>query len=366
MEEKRKQSRAERLFCVAFFALAFYLIFKYALKIIFPFAIGYLLSVIISPISRAASKKLRCPQKLCAAFFVTALLALIGALSYFAVRRLFSELSSLIEKLGDPDSDIYISISAIVSRIGEIWEGSSVIDALENLTGSSDFRESLSSGALKFMTELAQSAAQRIPSYFSSLASAVPAFLISLIVSVMSCYYFSMDRQRITSGLLSLLPTESREGVVRAVSLVSYALRRYARAYLLLMAITFFEIFVGLMILGVRWAFIIAIIVAVVDILPVFGAGTVLIPWAVFSFVTGGSQLGIGLVVLYGVVTVIRQLCEPKIIGSSIGVHPIATLFSMYAGLRLFGVAGMILGPAAALVIKEIISGGGAQNISRT
>ena len=118
------------------------------------------------------------------------------------------------------------------------------------------------------------------------------------------------------------------------------------------MLITFFEIFVGLSILGVNYSLLIAILIAVVDILPILGTGTILIPWALFSFVSGNVGLASGLLILYGVVLIIRQLVEPKIVGGSIGLHPLATLAAVYIGIRFVGFTGIFIGPIVALCIK--------------
>ena len=136
---------------------------------------------------------------------------------------------------------------------------------------------------------------------------------------------------------------------------VGKALKSYAKAYLLIMLLTFCEVFVGLLIMRRRYAFILAFLIAVVDILPIFGAGTVIIPWAVFELITKDTRTGLGLLILYGVVTIIRQIAEPKIVGESLGIHPLATLVAMFAGLKLFGFVGVLFAPMVAIVVKEIL-----------
>ena len=120
------------------------------------------------------------------------------------------------------------------------------------------------------------------------------------------------------------------------------------------MLLTFAEIFIGLSILKVNYALLLAILIAVVDILPLIGTGTILIPWAIFSFITGNAGLGSGLLVLYGIVLIIRQLAEPKIVGSSIGLHPLATLAAVYLGIKFAGFIGIFIGPIVALCIKGL------------
>ena len=112
----------------------------------------------------------------------------------------------------------------------------------------------------------------------------------------------------------------------------------------------------GFSILGVSYPLLIAIIVALVDILPIFGVGTVLIPWAIIELVfTKNIYMGIGLIIIYIVVTVIRQITEPKVVAGSLGLHPLVTIVSMYVGFKLLGIFGMIAGPMAVLAIKSIL-----------
>ena len=104
---------------------------------------------------------------------------------------------------------------------------------------------------------------------------------------------------------------------------------------------------------------------ALVDVIPVFGTGTVLIPIAVFSFLTADKALGWGLLVLYGITLLVRQLCEPKIIGKSLGIHPLATIFAIYTGLKLFGVWGLICGPICAILIKNLVFSKGCKHLRK-
>ena len=134
--------------------------------------------------------------------------------------------------------------------------------------------------------------------------------------------------------------------------------RRVIKAYLLIMLITFAEVSVGLWLLRVDVFLVVGLLIAVLDILPVLGSGTVLIPWGVYSLLSGRTALGVGLLVLYATVTLVRTLIEPKILGGQIGLCPLATIISMYAGLRLWGVGGMILAPMAATILAHLARNG--------
>ena len=121
---------------------------------------------------------------------------------------------------------------------------------------------------------------------------------------------------------------------------------------MLIMGLTFFELFIGFTVLGVKYSFLAALGVALVDILPIFGVGTVLVPWAILMFLTGDQFLGVGILALWAIISVVRQFAEPKIVGKSLGISPVLTLLATYAGLRLFGVPGMIGAPAIAVFVK--------------
>ena len=137
-------------------------------------------------------------------------------------------------------------------------------------------------------------------------------------------------------------------------------LGKWVRSYALILFITFCEIFLGLSILKAAglytggYIFVIAVCTALLDILPVFGTGTVLIPWAVFSLITHKIGLGIGLIIIYALITVIRQVVEPKLVSANVDMHPVVTLMAMYLGLQIFGVIGLIILPITLVVIKTL------------
>ena len=118
------------------------------------------------------------------------------------------------------------------------------------------------------------------------------------------------------------------------------------------------ELLIGFLLLSVDYAVLLALITAVLDALPVLGVGIVLIPYAILSFAMGNTVTGIGLLILYGVITVVRQIAEPRLVGKSLGLHPILMLIAFYAGWRLFGVAGVLIGPLLAMVIKSLAARG--------
>ena len=133
---------------------------------------------------------------------------------------------------------------------------------------------------------------------------------------------------------------------------------KIVKGYLILMVINFAEISLGLLLFGVKNAVVIAIGIAMLDVLPILGTGTVLIPWSLISLINGNYGLALGLIVLYIITVIVRNLIEPKIIGGQVGLHPLITLVSIFIGLRLFGFFGMICLPLAIIIIFSLYKGG--------
>jgi predicted PurR-regulated permease PerM len=129
------------------------------------------------------------------------------------------------------------------------------------------------------------------------------------------------------------------------------------RSYTLIILVAFAQVFAGLLILSVEGAFAIAIICAFVDALPILGVGVVLVPWSIVSFVIGNQRLGIGLLILFTIIYIVRQIIEPRIVSSQMNVHPLVAIISMYAGLKIAGVGGMIVAPFLAFGAKTVYEG---------
>ena len=133
------------------------------------------------------------------------------------------------------------------------------------------------------------------------------------------------------------------------------ALFKYMRSYLLLLVITFLEMLTGLFLVRAPYPVIMAVVIALLDLLPVLGVGVVLIPWGIWSFLIGEGAFGIGLLVLFIAHTVFRQVIEPKIVGKSLGVHPLLTLVFIYVGYSVFGIVGLLLVPIFTVLVDIIL-----------
>ncbi len=194
---------------------------------------------------------------------------------------------------------------------------------------------------------------ENLPKWIGIFMGFIPRFFISSIIFFVSCYYFSCDWERISSFFSKKINKEKREWFTNLKKQFFLSLRGYTKAYLLLFLLSFSQLFLGLVLLRIRGAFSIAFTIALIDLLPVLGCGTVLIPWALISLLSGNISLGIWLLVLYLATLITRQFAEPKILGSSIGLHPLISLLLVIIGLRFFGLFGMILFPLSASCLLQ-------------
>jgi len=177
------------------------------------------------------------------------------------------------------------------------------------------------------------------------------------------------DYERISRGIKGLFPEDKRFMLSRTKAVLFSSLGKLGKAYLIIMLVTFSEMILGLSVMKIigvykgSYIFVIAVITALVDILPIFGTGSVLIPWGIYSIIVGDARLGVSLLILYGAITVIRQVVEPKLVASQLDLPPVATISAMYVGLQLFGIIGMFLLPITIFCLK-ILSDEGVINLS--
>ncbi|MBP5288253.1 MAG: AI-2E family transporter, partial [Clostridia bacterium] len=203
------------------------------------------------------------------------------------------------------------------------------------------------------LTEGAKRVARVVPEWVGGIAAGLPLLVASLILFLFSGYYFSCEWDRARALFFRLCPEKKRAGVIKRKSAFLKALKKILRAYGLLFVITFCELLAGFWILRVPGSVGKALVTAVVDALPVFGCGTVLIPWGIVLLLRKQTVQGIGMLVLYGAMWVIRQFLEPRVVGRSVGLHPVVSLILVIGGLALFGIWGILLVPVVSAFVAE-------------
>ena len=218
-----------------------------------------------------------------------------------------------------------------------------------------DLQNSISANLPPLFRTLIQKILEKTPDWIGKVVNFVPRFFISLFIFLISTYYFSCDGDRFSNFFAEKIPPEKLERFRKMKALFFRTLAQYGKAYLLLFLLTFAQLFLGLVLIRVPGAAGKAFFIAFVDILPILGCGTVLIPWSLFCFLSRNTGLGIGILILYLIILVVRQIAEPKIVGSSIGLHPVLSLVLVLGGLYFFGFFGMFFFPLFAVCILHSV-----------
>ena len=333
------------IFCALVGVVVLWAVFRYLLAALIPFIVAAIIASLARLPAKKISERTRMSPRVVSAILVFLILAVFTLVCSFAVRRLISELGSLASGINEDGN----ALREMISKIVNLTDGIGIRIAEFLHTGKAEEVSALGDRIDEWLSDLfsgaLSSVSSRIPGLISSIVGALPGLLLGLTVTVISAFYFALDRDKITAAITSLLPPGTRKLMPHIKREAAYTAASYLKAYSLIFLMTFAEIFFGLTVIGVEYSFIIALITAVVDILPVLGVGTVLIPWSIVCLATGDVKRCIGLIILYIVTVMIRQFTEPRILGGNLGIHPLLTLFSMFIGFKLFGILGMIGGP---------------------
>lgn len=275
---------------------------------------------------------------------VKRILTVLLLLIFFALLSLFAVL--LAERLLHYAAEAAEFLSGNLESITGFCKEQ--IHKLEN-TLSSLFGQDLENRFTLYLPNLFQEfvkkGLEKLPTWIGAAAAYLPRFFISLIIFIISCYYFSCDWIRIRSFAKEKLSDKTRNRLTLVKKHFFRSLRQYTKAYLLLFLLNFAILYLGLALLKSKNALGSAFVIAFIDLLPVLGCGAVLIPWSLIAILTGKGGLAVGLLILYIITLLAHQFAEPKIVGSSIGLHPVLSLVLVLLGLKLFGFWGMILLP---------------------
>ncbi len=317
-----------------------YIVFR-LLPYIMPFAIGFAAARAVIPAANAVSRRTRIPAKLACILCMTMFLVVILLLATFVLILLADGLSELIKELPDVLSGLPDIIMSLYEKLMKFAEGISPELAIRIADTAASLTENAAEIPQQFILDILK--------YIYAVLTGVPSVMISVGACIVSAYLFVTDMPSITGILRRLFPALFTERNAAAIRDTGRSVCRMLVAYLKLMLLTAVELLIGLWILKVPFPFTLAIIISIIDILPVLGVGTVLIPWGLICILAGDPGRGFGLLILYLIITVIRSAAEPKVVGSHIQLHPMITLLCVFLGLRLGGILGMFCLPIAAI-----------------
>lgn len=339
----------------------YFFIVRYAFGYIFPFVFAAVMAVLLQPAVRFISEKL----KIKAHGFISIILVLlivtvIVALLSLGVIALVSEvkdfLSYFFSRFKSVD-DILLSAKEWLLGIAVNLPkgiGAGVSAKINDVFNNFSFET----------TELDISMISTPLSGAWGVVKSLPTLVIGFVVTIISCVFMTSEYDLIRDMILDILPERKGRNLVKAKNTLTKGIGKLVKAYATIMFITFTEVFLGLnlmKLIGVydgSYIFVISLAICIVDIIPVLGTGTIVIPWAIYSFVTGNIGTGIGLIILYAVITVLRQVIEPKLVASQVGLPSIITIMAMFLGARVFGPFGIILLPLTVIVVKLMLDEG--------
>ena len=318
--------------------------FKYVLPLLMPFLLAYLFSLLLHKPADYLSKRLKIGRRLVAAVLVTLFYLLLAVLALLVGSELFTFARDAMSRF---NTVIIPSVEALTEWASR-WTrrlDPNVISVLEGMENS-------------LLLSLRSKVAEISTRVVTGIMSGVPSGFLNVLFMVIATYFISLDFGLLRWAVARRIKAETYEKIIAGAAYLNTTLGRLARSYLLIMCITFVEQAIGLTILGVDYSILIAMAIAVFDIFPVVGSGTIMLPWAVSSLVTGDVKRGVGLLVMYVIITIVRQSIEPRIVGDHVGLHPLLTLMCMFVGFRVFGGVGMLGLPILVAVLNGLENDG--------
>ena len=364
--------RLGRIINVAYFALilgAAFLILKYCFGLIFPFVFAFFVAMIVQRPTNACYKKIKKGKGIISTFLVITLLLIAAAIVSLAGAQIVSVgkdfVSFITEKIRDFPTLIE-NVEAWVTKALAIFPDSiegklvtSVVNALER------FKELTAAEAAGVIVESASGTEINFSSVIAPIGGGIwgvvkeiPSALIAVVVAVVAACFMASDYDRLVGFLKNQLADKHRVVLSKSKVILFDTIKKLVKAYGSIMLITFAELFIGLNILKLAgiyesgYLFVICTITAIVDIIPVLGTGTILIPWALYNLITGNIPMAIGLVVIYVVILVLRQVLEPKLVADRLGLPPVLTIAAMYFGTQILGFIGLFLFPITLIMLK--------------
>lgn len=314
---------------------------KYIIPIALPFITAWLFATCINYFSNKLTSKTKVNKsiisKILLLFFYLMLVGLVIAVCSFVVNKVDNIIAiypTFYENNVKPIiNDLYIFVGKFESE--------------EHISLFNNLYTHLTSGIEEF--------AGLFIKWLGTLATKIPEFIWISVIILIATAFFTVDYDKIKNTAKMYIPIKYQDVSKKFLDSTIKTLPKFLKGYIMVLALTFFESIVFLFAMGIEHYLLISFIIAIVDILPVLGTGAIVLPWSIYSFITGDIGLGICLIIMYTFITVVRQYAEPKIIGDKIGVYPIVTLCAMFVGQQIFGIGGLLGFPIIVAVINAEI-----------
>ncbi len=335
---------------LAFFFTIFLLWISIKLSIFYmPFLIAFILSILLEPIIKFLMKKFKFKRKTSSIIVFIFAFSLIVGILILGTTALISEISNILGNINVFIDNGNKLLQNILNKVdlSKIQLSEQVINTLQDsvintLSSFTKWVENFLTNAMGFITS-------------------IPAIGIYFVITFLSLYFMCVDKVYMLDQFEHHMPKAWAKKIGRHIREIIKTLSGYLKAEAFLVLISFLISLTGLYIyyfvgLNIKFPLVAALGIGFVDALPIFGSGTVMLPWAVISAINGDLNLAISLLFLWIIISVTRQFIEPKIVSGQIGIHPIFTLISMYTGFRLIGIGGMLIGPIILIILKNVFA----------
>lgn len=335
-----------RLFLIVVLMCCLWLIVQ-VFPYVAPAVLALLFSWMIEPVIRLVMKGFKngkLIRKISAAILVVLLLGVLFIVLFMLTGRIVEEIKSLATVLPGwiktASSDLFA------------WIDSLPLEGIFAESGLDELLLGLLSELTSMLSTLATRAASTVASGAWRVVSLMPEILLFIVVTLMGTFYLSADRELIFGFVNRWIPDKFRNRAHMFRVNILRAIFTQLRAAMVMLVINFIELTIGFTIMGLDYAILFALVIAVLDALPAIGAGLFLIPMMIYGIIAGSTTYALGGGLLYLLIVFVRQFVEPRIIGKQFGLHPLATMMAMYAGLQIMGFAGLLLGPLVLLLCK--------------
>ena len=326
------------VFATAFFAVA-------AFKYFMPFIIAWLIAMAANPVVRFLEGRIKIHRKHGSIIIIVSVLAVIIGLIYITFSWLFMLAGRFINIL----PELYETVSADIASTFRELLSRFMIDGSDRTYMFSEIGRNINDSASGIIKNIALPTAGAAGSFVKKL----PNVLVYIVITILASYFFTADMDTIKSKVVSCMPAgilKYREYIRRDVKKL---IKGYFVAQLKIMCVVGLILLAGFYLLKVKYIFVAAFFIALLDFLPIFGTGTVLIPWAVLKLISADYMYAFGLAAMYIITQAVRQLIQPKLVGDSIGMPALYTLVCLYIGYRWSGIGGMIVSiPIGMFVLK--------------
>lgn len=349
--EKKKLQKIGLDYLFAIIAILFIvLVVPKLISFLLPFVIGYIISLLANPFVRFMEKRVKIIRKHGSALIIALAIAGVVALLYFSISALVGQFSSLAEDAPELIENMKTEASVISDKFMKIYNKlppmmQNYLTKIKNSFLSAGNSSDGGGFGLNFQ-------------WVSQTAKSIVDILFAVFFSIMSAYFFTADKDILTVACKKIFPQSILAKVSSVTGHIRKAIGGYFKAQLKIMIVMVAIIYVTLKISGVNYSFLISLGIGILDLLPVFGTGAVLWPWALYKLLLGDYFMAAVLMILYAACQVIKQLLQPKVVGDSIGMDSFMTLFLLFIGYRIGGLIGILIAIPVGLVVVNLFKAG--------